>query len=172
VAGRIIMTSGSTVATSIATTDSPPPLRIVISPNCSLTPTTAAVFLAATGGATFLIAVVMAARGLWPILPFAGLEIALLVWATLHSIRRGHDREILEIDENSVRVSRLTGGHTEMTVFPRHWTKVKLRAPQQGLHPARLTLESQGRTCEVGSFLTEGERRSLAGRLKQLIGKV
>lgn len=165
------MMSGSTVATPSAPTDSPPPHRIVISPNCSLTPVTTVLFLCATGGATFLVAGFMAARGLWPILPFAGLEIGLLVWATLHSVRRGRDREILEIDATTVRVELIRGRHREMTVFPRHWTKVKLRAPLQGLHPARLTLESQGRTCEIGTFLTEEDRSSLAGRLKQLLAR-
>ncbi len=166
------MTSGSTVATSSAPTRDPSPHQIVISPNCSLTPRTAALFLCATGGATFLIAGFMATKGLWPILPFAGLEVALLVWATLHSIRRGRDREILEINGNTVKVELIKGSHRQITVFPRHWTKVKLRAPLHGLHPSRLTLESRGRTCEVGTFLTEEGRFSLAERLKQLVGNV
>ena len=166
------MTSGSTVATSGAPARDSSTHHIVISPNCSLTPNTTLVFLGATGGATFLVAGVMASKGLWPILPFAGLEVALLIWATLHSIRRGRDREILEIDANTVSVEFIRGPHRQITVFPRHWTKVKLRAPLHGLHPSRLTLESQGRTCEVGAFLTEDERSGLAGRLRQLIGKV
>jgi hypothetical protein len=33
-------------------------------------------------------------------------------------------------------------------------------------------LESGGRGCEVGRFLTEDERRTLAHRLKQLVGNV
>lgn len=167
-----IMTSGSTVATSSAPARDSSPHQIVISPNCSLTPRTATLFLCATGGATFLIAGFMASKGLWPILPFAGLEVALLVWATMHSIRRGRDREILEIDGNTVTVALMKGSHRQITVFPRHWTKVKLRAPLHGLHQSRLTLESQGRACEVGAFLTEDERCSLAERLKLLIGNV
>jgi uncharacterized membrane protein len=165
------MTSGSTVATSSAP-NRDPPHQIVISPNCSLTPRTAALFLCVTGGATLLIAGFIASKGLWPILPFAGLEVGLLVWATLHSMHRGRDREILEIDGNSVSVALIKGSHRQITVFPRHWTKVKLRAPLHGLHPRRLTLEAQGRTCEVGTFLTEDERCSLAVRLKQLVGNV
>ena len=94
----------------------------------------------------------MATKGLWPILPFAGLEVALLVWATVHCIRRGRAREIVEIDRNSVSVELIKGSYRQITVFPRHWTKVKLRAPLQRLHPSRLTLESQGRPCEVGSL--------------------
>ena len=163
------MTSGSPVATSSAPARDSSPHQIVISPNCSLTPTTATLFLCVTGGATFLIAGFMASKGLWPILPFAGLEVALLVWATLHSIRKGRDREILVVAGNTVSVELIRGRHRQITVFPRHWTKVKLRAPLHGLHPSRLSLESQGRSCDVGTFLTEEERCSLAGRLKQLL---
>jgi uncharacterized membrane protein len=31
-------------------------------------------------------------------------------------------------------------------------------------------LESRGQACEVGRFLTQDERRTLAARLKQLVG--
>jgi uncharacterized membrane protein len=60
----------------------------------------------------------------------------------------------------------------DSSVFPRHWVKVKLHAPLAALHPSRLLLESHGRACEVGKFLTEDERRSLAARLKQVVGNV
>jgi uncharacterized membrane protein len=33
-----------------------------------------------------------------------------------------------------------------------------------------LTIESRGRACEVGSFLTEEDRRRLALRLNRLVG--
>jgi len=166
------MTSGSASVTLEGRLPGSEPHRIVIAPNCSLTPLTATLFLLATGGATFLIATVLAFKGLWPILPFAGVEIGLLVWATLHSIRRGRDREIIEIKPDAITIELSQGAHREFTVFPRHWAKVKLHAPQHGLHPSRLCLESHGRACEVGRFLTEDERRGLAVRLKQLIGNV
>jgi uncharacterized membrane protein len=57
-------------------------------------------------------------------------------------------------------------------VFPRHWAQVKLRRPAAKQHPSRLTIESHGRECELGSFLTEEERRGLALRLQRLIGRV
>ena len=33
-------------------------------------------------------------------------------------------------------------------------------------------IESHGRQCEVGDFLTEEERRGLAERLNRLIGRI
>jgi uncharacterized membrane protein len=57
-------------------------------------------------------------------------------------------------------------------VFPRHWAQVKLRRPASRLYPSRLVIESHGRQCEVGDFLTEEERRGLAVRLNRLIGRI
>lgn len=166
------MTSGIAFVTSEGRTPHAAPCRIVLTPNCSLTARTATYFLIATGGLTLLIAFVLTLKGLWPILPFAGAEVALLVWATRHSMRKGRDREILEISDAEVTFETLRNEQRETTVFPRHWARVKLHAPQQGLHPGRLTIESHGRACEVGRFLTEDERRGLGARLKQLIGNV
>ena len=76
-------------------------------------------------------------------------------------------------DRSGLRHDRASWPHGERSsVFPRHWSRVTLHAPPAALHPSRLLIESHGRACEVGRFLTEDERRSLAVRLKQLVGNV
>ena len=139
-------------------------------PRCSLTPATARAFVAVVAATTFGVAANFALRGMWPVLLFAGLEIALLAWAVRTSLRAGSKRETIAIDEQSItiRCSDRCGEH--FLVFPRHGSKVKLHAPSTALHPSRLVLESRGAACEVGRFLTEDERCSLAARLKQLVG--
>ncbi len=124
------------------------------------------------GGTTFAIAAVFAAQGLWPVLPFAGLEIALLAWAVRASLREGSKRETIAIDDDWITVRRTGPCGEHFSVFPRHGSTVKLHAPAAALHPSRLVLESRGRVCEVGRFLTEDARQSLAARLKQLVGNV
>ena len=47
-----------------------------------------------------------------------------------------------------------------------------MRRPVSRLHPSRLTIESHGRQCELGSFLTDEERYGLALRLQRLIGRI
>jgi uncharacterized membrane protein len=138
----------------------------------ALTPGTAIVFIAFVAGATFAIAIFFAVQGFWPILPFAGLEIGLLIWAVRASMRAGLERETLLITEESVTVLHRSPAGDWDSVFPRHWTTVKLHAPLAVLHPSRLMLESHGRAFEVGRFLTEDDRRGLAVRLKQLVGNV
>jgi uncharacterized membrane protein len=148
------------------------PQRIEISPNCSLSVQGARVFFASLCFVSFAIAGFVALQGFWPVLPFAGLEMALLAWALKVSLARRHQRETITVSDAEVSVEQLKGHQHMQVVFPRHWAQVKLRRPSSRLHPSRLMIESHGRGCEVGSFLTEDERRGLAVRLERLIGRV
>jgi len=121
---------------------------------------------------SFAIAGVMAVLGYWPILPFAGLEMAVLGWAVVVSLRRRSRHQTITVSDDAVRVESCSGSRCEQVVFSRHWAQVKLRRPASRLHPSRLVIESHGRQCEVGDFLTEEERRGLAQRLTRLIGRV
>ncbi|HEY3785487.1 MAG TPA: DUF2244 domain-containing protein [Steroidobacteraceae bacterium] len=150
----------------------PEPQRINIWPNCSLTVRAAFLFFGTTCFVSFAIAGVMAIRGFWPVLPFAGLEMLLLGWALKTSMDRRYHRQTITVTDASVSVELRDRGHSVQLVFPRHWAQVKLRRPDSRLHPSRLTIESHGRQCELGSFLTEEERRGLALRLQRLIGRV
>lgn len=155
-----------------ATAESGTVRRIELVPRCSLTPRSARIFIATIAAPTFGVATVLTLQGLWVVLPFAGLEIGLLIWAVHASMRSGLARETIIISEDSVTIAHRGGREERLSVFPRHGSKVKLHAPPTALHPSRLMLESHGRACEVGRFLTEDERRTLAARLKQLVGNV
>jgi uncharacterized membrane protein len=143
-----------------------------LTPRCSLTPASARLFIAVVGATTFAVAGIFAARGLWPVLAFAGLEIALLAWAVRASMREGSKRETITIDEQWITIRRTDRRGEHFSVFPRHGSRVTLRTPQTALHPSRLLLESRGRAWEVGRFLTEDARQTLAARLQQLVGNV
>jgi uncharacterized membrane protein len=146
--------------------------RIELAPNCSLTPRGAAMFVGSLALVVFAVALFFTWRGLWPVLPFAGLEVGLLAWAVRSSLRRGGEREFIVVSDASVVVERRGARGSLRTVFTRHWATVKLRDPRRSAHPSRLTIESHGRACEVGRFLTEDERRGLAERLKKLVGNI
>ena len=148
------------------------PLSIEIRPNCSLTVRGARVFFASACVVPFGMGGLFALKGFWPILPFAGLEMALLAWALKVSLERRFHSQRVTVGESEVSVETRGRGLAERVVFPRHWAQVKLRRPAAGLHPSRLTIESHGRQCELGGFLTEEERRGLARRLQRLIGRV
>lgn len=150
----------------------PAPIRVEIAPNCSLSPSGGLLVFASLCFASLIVAVPLAIQGYWPILPFAGAELSLLGWALWSSLQRRHHGQTITVSEASVCIESRHGARTAQVVFPRHWARVKLRRPFSRLHPSRLTIESHGRQCEVGSFLTEEERRGLALRLERLIGRV
>jgi len=167
------MTDGPTQQPQRPASDVEPEVRrLVLTAPCSLTPRTALVFLGGVAAGTLCVALFFTVQGFWPVLPFAGLEIALLIWAVRVSMRDGARRQTITITADSVTVERHSPSGERCLVFPRHWVRVKLRGPLATLHPQRLTLESHGRSCEVGEFLTEDERRGLAVRLKQLVGNM
>jgi uncharacterized membrane protein len=146
--------------------------RIVIAPNCSLSVRGAVLFFLTACAPCFGIAGVMTFLGFWPVLPFAGLEMLLLGAALRISLARRNHRQTIVISESDVAVQSKIGKIDSEVVFPRHWAQVKLRRSTSRLHPSRLVIESHGRQCAVGDFLTDEERRGLYGKLNELIGRV
>ncbi|HEY1898220.1 MAG TPA: DUF2244 domain-containing protein [Steroidobacteraceae bacterium] len=146
--------------------------RIVIAPNCSLSARGAVLFFLTACAPCFGVAGVLTFLGFWPVLPFAGLEMLLLGAALRISLARRNNRQTIDISESDVVVQTKIGKVSSEVMFPRHWAQVKLRRSTSRLHPSRLVIESHGRQCEVGDFLTEEERRSLYAKLAKLIGRV
>jgi uncharacterized membrane protein len=140
-----------------------------LTPNVSLSPRGAGVFFAAVCAPTFGIAGIAAVLGFWPVLPFAGAEMLLLGWALYTNMQRRHEHETIDVSETQV-VVEYSRGEAKRFVFPRHWARVKIRRPKSPLHRDRLIIESHGRGCEVGQFLSEEERHQLAAELRRLIG--
>ena len=128
-------------------------------------------FFGTITGVTLAIAMLFVLQGYWPVLPFAGLELAVLGWALSASMRRRHWRENIEVSEGEIAIETTLDRALTRVVFSRHWARIRLRTPFYALHPSRLVIESHGRAVEVGGFVNEEERRRLAERLERLVGK-
>jgi uncharacterized membrane protein len=144
-----------------------------LAPHCALSSRGAVLFFISVCIPTFGVAGTATVLGYWPILPFAGAEMALLAWALKTNMARRFEQEHIEITESEVIIEcshALKPGTARRIVFPRHWAQVKIRRPKSPLHRGQLVIESHGRGLEVGKFLTEEERHQLAAELKLLIG--
>ena len=146
--------------------------RIDIRPNCSLSPRGARFFMLSVVVASLSIALPISLLGFWLVLPFAGLEIALVAWALRTSMARRFERQTIIISAQTVAIEDVAAQQSRCVEFPRHWAQVRIRAGGSPLHPSRLTVESHGRRHEIGRFLNEQERRNLAAQLRHLIGRV
>jgi len=104
-----------------------PAIVIQLAPHCSLQPRGALWFFASLCTVSFGIAGVLALRGLWPVLPFAGLEMVVLGWALTVSLRRRHYSQTITVTEERVLIDTRDRQLREQVEFPRHWARVKLR---------------------------------------------
>lgn len=142
-------------------------------PNSSLTPRAAAWFYGSLVAVLLCVAIGCAALGFWPVLPFAGLEAAVLFGAVTWVQRRARAREYIRVDAESVVVEKCMGEGRDCSrtawAFQRPWTRVELRAGRPAHWPSRLLFSSRGRSVEIGAFLTDGERRGLKERLAELL---
>ena len=144
--------------------------RIELAPNCSLKPAGAALFFASTCLFSLGFALFFVFQGCWPVLPYWALEMLVLGMALQASLQRGKYTQTVLITESQISLVTRSRQGAQKQVFARHWAKVRLRSPPRRHGCSRLTIESRGEACEVGSFLTEEDRCRLAERLGYLVG--
>ena len=132
-------------------------------PNRSLGTVGRRIFLGAISATTLGIAAFAAAFGAWPVMPFAGLEVALLFFA-FHLVRlHDADFERLEIGEHEVRIESRDAASLTRFVAHRPWARVIVR--QRG-DRCTLGLAYAGRTVRLGRLMSDEGRRKLAEELR------
>jgi len=142
--------------------DFPPYVHHAV-PNRSLGPAGRRWFLGLIGATTFAIAGGAAAIGAWPVMPFAGAEVALLVIAFHVFGRHDADFERLEIGEHEVRVESRDAARVTRFVANRSWAHVILRSRGEC---CTLDLAYAGKVVPLGRLLSDDGRRRLAQELR------
>ena len=140
-----------------------PPYVMHCVPNRSLGPRGRRWFLAAMIATTFGVATLAAAFGAWPVMPFAGLEIALVLLA-FHVVRmHDADFERLEIGEHEVRIEARDAAALTCFVAQRAWARIVVR---ESGRRCTLGLAYAGRTVPLGRMLSDEGRRQLAESIR------
>ncbi|MES2884153.1 MAG: DUF2244 domain-containing protein [Pseudomonadota bacterium] len=148
--------------------------QIIIGPNASLSMRQAVLVLASVSFVALTVAVGFTLMGFWPILPFAGLELAALGAALWVSLRRNRYREVLSFEAGRVRVGFgwMGQGASAEIDWPRPFTRVVLEPGATRNSHNRLVLTSSGQRIEIGRCLTDAEREALHARIKDLLPPV
>ena len=112
---------------------------------------------------TMTISLAAAMIGAWPVMPFAGAEVLLLVLAFRVVASHDADFERLEIGEHEVSVERRDAKNVTRFVAHRPWARVVMRT-----RGARCTLglAYAGRVVPLGRLLSDEGRRKLAQELR------
>ena len=143
--------------------------RFLIRPNCSLPWCGVVRFYSGMLFISFGIAIGFALKGAWLILPFAGLEMLVLGIALYTVARRNNRWQAISINRDSVDIVEHGTGQQQKQTFQRAWARViHERASIKG-HPSRLFIRSHGRSVEVGGYLNESEKKTLAYELNQVM---
>lgn len=143
--------------------------RFVVRPNRSLTPRQQKVFFLFMCVVVLGIAGAFAIRGFWPVLPFAGLEIAVLAYALWHCARSGMLTEVISVAPDRISVDK---GHRHLARVwetPLAWAQIRLDRSGRDWYPSRLVIRSHGKELQLGSFLNEDERQRLATELRRAV---
>jgi uncharacterized membrane protein len=119
--------------------------------------------LGAISATTLGVAAGAAALGAWPVMPFAGLEVALLALAFRALGRHDADFERLEIGAHEVRVEVREAQSVTSFVAHLPWARVVMR--ERGAR-CTLRLAYAGRTVPLGRMLSDEGRRELAEKLR------
>lgn len=142
-------------------------LDLCLRPNPPATPkqNNFLIFLVVTG--LVIVAGGWALQGFWPILPFAGLELWLLLFVTRHVIRASRFEQRLKLDDSTVRLTEFSDEEKVVFDYPRPWVKL-VKIDQRGM-PARVFLRSHGKQRELGAFLGAEEKSDLIRTLEHSI---
>jgi len=144
--------------------------RLVIRRNCSLTwrQTKRAVCVIALAPTS--IALGFGLAGLWPVVPFAGLELLALGLCFYHCARRAAECEVVTVSGDEIIVEKGQKRAERRWSFDRYWAAIVLDHPAGTWHPSRLFIRAHAQAVEIGQFLVEKERVALAGELRKIVG--
>jgi len=145
---------------------SAPGFSVLLKKNCSISPAGLARVFALLVAVTLGIGIGFAAAGAWLVLPFAGIEVALLAAAFLATGRHAGDYERIERAGERLTVEVSSAGQTERHELGVHATRVHVATQGRG---ARVCLRANGFEYEVGRHLHEQGRIELAAELARRI---
>ena len=143
----------------------------VIQPNRSMTWREAKFFVAGVTATCLAIGLYFWYLGYPMVLPFSGLEALAVGVAFYLVLRAGENTEVVTVSARQVIVEKGKREPEQRFSFDRTWANVWLKQSRNRWYPSLLLLGSHGQFVEIGRFLSEGERKSLAKMLINVLEK-
>jgi uncharacterized membrane protein len=153
--------------TDVGTAGTRADFNLTVKRNCSISPRALCWLLASIAGLSFGIAAVFALYGAWPILPFAGLEVAVLAAAFYVNGRHAIDYERIALADGCLVVEIRDGDRIAEHRFDAHWVRLVVTDARD----PRVALRFHGRELEIGRHLDASGRRRLASALRERLDR-
>ena len=135
--------------------------------NCSFTPKQVGIFYLAQSTLSLIVASFFLYQGVWLILPFTLLELAVLAIALLIYARHATDYEKIDIRQGELLVETSSAGKVMQFVFNPSWVRVDSVLNSQKL----ISINYQGQVLEVGRFIHVSLRKNFLIEFAQALRK-
>ena len=143
---------------------------ITLSPNSSLTGIYRIIFLASISFICVGIATVFYFFGAYLILPFAGIEIAVLLIAFYISFKWSSRKELIYISQEVVKIEK--GIHKAEYLWEEFRTFTSFQIEKDANKSLRLSFRSKGDDVIVGDFLNEDDKNILINKIRNIIDEL
>ena len=143
---------------------------ITLSPNSSLTGIYRTIFLASISFVCVGIASVFYFFGAYLILPFAGIEIAILLIAFYLSFKWSSRKELIYISQEVVKIEK--GIHKAEYLWEEFRTFTSFQIEKDANKSLRLSFRSKGDDVIVGDFLNEDDKNILINEIRNIIDEL
>lgn len=139
---------------------------ITLLPNQSANWQQTRLFLLLICGTTLAVGVLWAVAGAWAVLPFSGLEAALVAWLLYRVCRATYQRQVITLHADNLRVQFGTHFPQRSWDFERSATRLAVTDPEHHLDGPRLQLYDSRHSIELGHFLNSEDRQAALAALK------
>lgn len=147
-------------------------IRIVLSPNCSISWRELLLFYLLTCVVALAVGLFFTFQGMWLVLPFSGLEMLALGIGLHLTSRKVYRREVITLDPQHTRIEKGVQRVDQYWEFKTPWVRIIDERRDDRRAGRTLAIGVSGERVEVGSFLANSEKDALAFQLKDCIIRV
>jgi len=115
------------------------------------------------------IGIVLAAYGLWMVLPFAGAEVALIVVCLYLTLKRLSKQEVITVNSDAIKLEWGYNSPDLSVELPRQWSHLKYHCPESKFEVGELSLGAYGKSYALGTCLNRDEKRALYDALESAL---
>ena len=101
--------------------------QCLITPNRSLSANSAIVLFILIAAILLIVCGYFLSIGAWLVLPFAGLEILLIIWVALNQYHHHRDYQLIEVADEQITITTNQGKSSESIAFPCYWLRIEWR---------------------------------------------
>ena len=146
--------------------------RLTLKPNRSISWKGNLIFLLLISTPILIIAFGFLYVGAPIILPFAGLEILIVLFASYYVYQKTNKQEIITISPEKLIIEQGKFRPETSIEFIREWAYVFVERAKHPWYPVHIVISSKGQRVPVGEFLTDDDKKILIEKMDEIIREI